>query len=112
MLIYKGGDPKWMENTTPQEMGESMEHWGAWMGKLEQDGQLVSGGSPLCYAGKNISADHVVTDIAAAEFKELVSGYSIVSAENIDEATEIAKQCPIFSYPDITVEVREVMKIE
>ena len=42
MLIYKGGDPKWMENTSKEEMAASMEKWGAWMGMLEQKQQLVS----------------------------------------------------------------------
>ncbi|NQZ88023.1 MAG: hypothetical protein HRU38_01595 [Saccharospirillaceae bacterium] len=109
MLIYKGGDPKWMENTSKVEMAASMEQWGAWMGMLEQKEQLVSGGSPLSYTGNSISQDGVVTDLSSIELKELVSGYSIIKATDIDEATAIAKECPIFNYPDITVEVRAVM---
>jgi len=41
-----------------------------------------------------------------------VTGFSIVKANDIDAAILIAKECPIFSYPDITVEVREVMVID
>jgi len=112
MLIYKGGDPEWMENTSQEEMAASMEQWGAWMGMLEKKEQLVSGGSPLEYSGNSIDQDGVVTDLSSAELKELVSGYSIIKANNIDEATAIAKECPIFNYPNITVEVRQVMCID
>lgn len=111
MLIYAGGDPDWAQNTPPEEMAASMERWGVWMAKLQQDNQLVSGGSPLHYGGKRIK-DGIVTDIAAAEFKELVSGYSVISANDMDEAIKIAKACPIFEYPDITVDVREVQQMD
>lgn len=109
MLIYKGGDPDWMANTTEQEMAKSMEKWGAWMAQLEATEQLVTEGAPLDYSGKRLSNDKVETDIAAAEFKELVSGYSIIRANNIDEATSLAKTCPIFDYPEVEVEVRQIM---
>ena len=108
MLFYKGGDKDWMTNTTPEAMAATMEKWGEWMGMLQEKNQLTSGGSPLDYAGKRLTADGVVTDVSLSEIKELVTGYSIVRANNIDEAIEIAKLCPIFEYPDITVEVREV----
>jgi len=111
MLLYKGGDPSWMENTSAEEMAASMDRWGAWMGKLEADEQLVSGGSPLSYSGVSLDKDGIVTDLASAEIKELVSGYSIIRAKNAEDATAIAKLCPIFEYPNITVEVREVMQI-
>lgn len=111
MLIYKGGDPKWLENTTPEDMAASMARWEAWMGGLQAKEQLVSGGSPLHYSGLSLTVDGVITDISATELKELVSGYSIIKAQSIEDATAIAKECPIFSYPNITVEIREVMQI-
>ncbi|MEP4892565.1 MAG: YciI family protein [Aliiglaciecola sp.] len=112
MLIYRGGDKDWMTNTSPEDMAEAMEQWGQWMANLEERKQLVSGGSPLIYEGKRLTGDGVVTDVSLAEIKELVTGYSIVRTKNIDEAIEIAKECPIFLHPDITVEIREVAQIE
>ncbi len=99
MLIYKGGDHESMQNATPEEMGAIMEKWNAWMADLQEKEQLVSGGSPLNYGGKRVDRDAVVTDISTPEFKELVSGYSIIMASDINAAVEIAKVCPIFSYP-------------
>ena len=111
MLIYQGGDPEWMVNTPKEEIEAAMNKWGEWMASLQQSDQLVTGGSPLHYSGQRISSDGVVTDIAASEFKELVSGYSIVKAKDKDEAVGIAKECPIFSHPGVTVEVREIQQM-
>ncbi len=112
MLIYKGGDPEWHINTPPEEMQASMARWESWMTELAEQGKLVSGGSPLHYAGKRVTREGVVTDIAASELKELVSGFSIIAAESIDEAVAMSKSCPIMEYPDIIVEVREVLKTD
>ncbi len=111
MLIYKGGDPEWMKNASQEEMAAAMARWGAWMGALQEKEQLASGGSPLQFSGKRLDQDGVVTDISASEFKELVTGFSIVRANDINEAISIAQDCPIFDHPDVTVEVREVMNI-
>lgn len=108
MLIYKGGDPQWTIAASEEDMAAAMERWGAWMEELQQKDQLASGGSPLAYSGKRLAHDGVMTDINASEFKELVTGYSIVKADSIDEAVKLARACPIWEYPDIQVEVREV----
>ncbi|MBT0586939.1 YciI family protein [Alteromonas oceanisediminis] len=112
ILLYLGGDPDWAENSSADEMQAAMGEWEAWMNKLSEQGKLVSGGDPLHYAGKRVTADGVTTDIAASELKELVSGYSIIKAATLDEAVDIAKTCPIMNYPDIVVEVREVLKMD
>lgn len=108
MFIYRGGDNKWLENASEQEKAAVMAKWGAWMGALEKKGQLVTGGSPLIPGGKKLTSDGVVTDISASEFKELVTGYSIVKAKDYGEAVAIAKECPIFGHPESRLEVRTV----
>ena len=40
MLIYKGGDPEWMENASQEDMAASMESWRQWMGGLQAKEQL------------------------------------------------------------------------
>src|SRR5690606_41666027 len=62
------------------------------MEALGARGQLVTGGSPLEYEGKRVAPDGVITDIAASELKELVSGYSIVKAKDYDEAVQIDRK--------------------
>jgi hypothetical protein len=111
MLIYKGGDPDF-HNHSPEDIAAVMEQWGEWFMKLDEQGNLANGGSPLHFAGKRISKDFMVTDIAAAELKELVSGYTIIKAKSLEEAVELSKDCPIFHAPIDCVEVREIMQLD
>lgn len=112
MLIYKGGDPEAYANTTHEDMAASIEKWGNWFAELEAEGKLAAGGSPLHNAGKRINKDFVISDIPAAELKELVSGYSIIKAASIEEAIETSKSCPIFESTILEVEVREIKRID
>jgi hypothetical protein len=109
MFVYKSGDPNWAPPSTPAEKQAVMAKWGGWLESLGKKGQLVSGGSPLEFGGKRLKKDGVVTDIAASEFKELVSGYSIIKAESYDEAVKIARECPIFLNEGTSVEIRTVI---
>ncbi|WP_087018009.1 YciI family protein [Thaumasiovibrio subtropicus] len=109
MLIYLGGDPEWHAKTTPEEMAAAMAQWTQWMEVLRSKDQLVDGGVPLEFGGVRVNKEGMVTDIAASEFKELVSGFSLVKAETDEQLMEIIKACPIFNHPEIEVEVRKVM---
>jgi hypothetical protein len=109
MFIYKSGDPSWMAKASAEDKQAVMAQWGAWLGKLGEKGQLVTGGSPLEFGGKRLKKDGVLTDIAASEVKELVSGYSIVKAESYEQAAAIARECPIFRDPGATLEIRTVV---
>lgn len=112
ILLYEGGDPDWHANTPADEMQAEMAKWGVWMETLSAKGQLVSGGDPLHNGGTRLDANGVATDIGAAEFKDLVSGYSIISAVNIEDAIAIGKTCPVFSDASVTVQIREVLEME
>lgn len=112
MLIYKGGDPEWMRNASQDEIAASMARWGAWMGALQAKDQLASGGSPLEFSGKRLTKDGIITDIVSFEFKELVTGFSIIRAKDIDAALAIAKECPVFNHSGISIEIRAIMSID
>ncbi len=81
------------------------------MAGLGEKGQLA-GGEPLQPHGKQVNGKaKVVTDGPFIEAKEMVGGYLIVNAKDIDEAVEISKGCPIFE-EDGKVEVRQLQKME
>lgn len=110
MFLYRGGDQKWMTSASAEEKQAVMAKWGAWLGALGEKGQLVAGGSPLEHAGKRLlKKDGVLTDIASAEVKELVSGYSIIKADSFEQAAAIARECPIFRMEGAQVEIRVVL---
>jgi hypothetical protein len=108
MFIYRNSNTSWREDATPDQIQAVMAKWGAWLGTLGAKGQLVTGGSPLESGGKRLRKDGLVTDLAAAEVKELVTGYSIVKAESYEQAAAIARECPIFHDPGASVEIRVV----
>jgi len=108
MFIYKGGDAKWMATASVTEKAAVMAQWGTWLNGLGEKGQLAAGGSPLEFTGRRLTKDGIVTDIAASELKELVSGYSVVKADSLDKAIALARECPIFLHEGAIVEVRPV----
>ncbi len=106
LYIIRGGQEK-MIDASPEYLQEHMQQWSEWMGGIAEKGQLV-GGQPLEYAGKTlIESGTKIIDRPLAEGKELVGGYIIVKAENLDEACELAKGCPGFAH-GTTLEVREL----
>tara|TARA_R110002072_G_scaffold256513_2_gene415353 strand:- start:1978 stop:2319 length:342 start_codon:yes stop_codon:yes gene_type:complete len=109
LYLFRGGDARRLDSS-PEEMQEHMQKWGNWMQGLAEKGSLVDG-LPLAKEGKVLSKDgNTATDGPFAEGAEIVGGYLIVNAENMEQASEIAKGCPIFEHEG-TVEVREIMSM-
>jgi len=110
LFLFRGGDAA-RAQTSPEEMQEHMQKWGAWMQGLSQKEVLV-GGLPLDKGGKVVEkAGEVITDGPFAEGKEIVGGYLMVKSESLDGAVDISKGCPIFEHEG-TVEVREIMPMD
>ena len=52
------------------------------------------------------------TDQSLPEVKELIGGYSVVAADSLDAATELAKGCPFLANnPDGTIVVRPIIQM-
>ena len=109
MLFHSEPNPN-ME-PTPEEIQEEVKAWQDWMGGIGAQGKLKNPGDALGFEGKTMHADGSVTDGPYAEVKEIVGGFIVVSAENIDEATELAKGCPALTNGG-KVEVRDIMVFE
>lgn len=96
---------------SPEAQQAHMQKWFDWVQKLTDEKRYV-GGEALLPGGKTITGPKkVVTDGPFAESKEVVGGYFVVLAKSLDEAVDIAKQCPDYGLNGI-VEVREVMKFD
>ena len=94
---------------SPEQMQERMN----WLGSIAAQNKLVDKGNtllPIPGSAKTVKPNNVVPDGPYTEIKEFISGYIVISAENIDEAVEIAKLNPIFEQVGGSIEVREVMK--
>jgi hypothetical protein len=85
---------------------------GAWYEKYGAAGKLAAGGERLQEAqtARTVRASGV-TDGPFIETKEVLGGYSLIDADSIDEAVEIAKTWPGVDRGWITIELRPVMEM-
>src|SRR5262245_65337086 len=100
MYIFRGGGYASPGAVSPTELQQHLAKGNAWVDGLSKAGKLA-GAHPLEHpaAGKTIRGrDKVVTDGPYAESKDLVSGTLLVEAASLDEATVLARGCPIFEF--------------
>jgi len=105
MFLFRGGSTP----TSPEEMQAQMQKWMTWIQRLREEGKYVAG-DPLQGGGKVLTSRKIITDGPFAEGKEIVGGYFLVRAETLDQAAEMAKDCPIFENGG-SVEVRPIQVV-
>jgi hypothetical protein len=105
MFVFRGGETP----TSPETMQAQMQKWMTWIQRLRDQGKYIAG-DPLQAGGKVLTSRKIITDGPFAEGKEVVGGYFLIRAESLDEAAEMAKDCPIFENGG-SVEVRAIQVI-
>ena len=93
VFAYKGGGMA----ETEAEQQAAMQAWGAWFGEL---------GSAVVDAGNPFNGSRTV----GAEGTPGLTGYSIVSAANLDAASKLAAGSPVLANGG-SVEVYEVLEV-
>ena len=107
LYVYRGG----RRPSSPQDAQAVMQQWMTWLQDLATRGHIKDQGQPLEPTGKVVRGkEKSVTDGPYAEVKDLVGGFSIILAKDLDEAAELSKGCPVFDGGG-SVEVRPVMKM-
>ncbi len=92
LFVYRNATGS-MRKMSPEEMQQNMEKWGAWISEGMQKGWMLDPGDGLTEEGR-VVRPKVVTDGPFVESKEVVGGFSIIQAETIAAAAELAKSCP------------------
>jgi hypothetical protein len=106
VYLYRGVEA----GRSPERMQQSLQKWMAWMKQLSDQGHIKDSGQPLELSGRVVKGkEKKVIDGPFAETKEIVGGYTVIEAADLDEAVELSKGCPIFDGGG-SVEVRAVMK--
>lgn len=85
VLLYTGGSA----GTTADERDRAMQAWGAWFGKLGD--KIVDMGNPFSEHTKNVSNGAVHDGAVGTP----ATGYSIVKADSLNAAADLAKACPV-----------------
>src|SRR5271154_1588023 len=83
---------------SPQQLQERMQRWAKWFKELESKGHLALYGHPLDTAGGAVGKDKKggVSDGPYAETKDIVIGFSVIEAKDLDQALTLAAACPVF----------------
>ena len=92
---------------SPEAMQAMVKTWQDWIGGIAAQGKFVATNA-LSLNGKTVKGSTVISDGPYAEVKEIVGGYIVVNAEDIDDAVKLSEGCPTLATGG-TVEVREVM---
>ena len=112
LYLYRIGDSAQQQAMgTPERAQQSMQRWMAWM--QERPLMIHRGeGQPLERTGKVVRGQkRTVTDGPFTEAKDLVGGFTVVEARDIDQAVELSHGCPILEGGG-SVEVRPVMRMD
>lgn len=92
---------------SPEQMQSNIQQWMDWFGGIAAQGKIFHA-NRLSFEGKTLKTNHVITDGPYAEVKEIIGGYVVVKAANLDEAMKLAEGCPILSHGG-HVEVRSIV---
>jgi hypothetical protein len=81
---------------SPEEMQQMLQKWQTWIADGLQKGWMLDAGDALKTEGRVVKTRKVISDGPFIEVKEMVGGFSIVQADTLDAAAELATGCPIF----------------
>lgn len=107
LLIRSEGDC--VEKMTPEVHRVHFKKVVDYINRLKSEGRLISA-QPLTMTGSILQgAGAAFKDGPFAETKEVIAGYYLFKAENMEEAGEIAKAHPILvDAPSSRIELREI----
>jgi hypothetical protein len=83
-----------MARMTPEEMQQNLQKWSNWISEGIEKGWMLDPGDALAKDGRVVTPK-LITDGPYIESKEFVGGFTIVQADSIDAAAQIAKGCPV-----------------
>lgn len=109
LLLFRNapsGDPA----PSPEQLQNITKPWFDWIGNIAAQDKLSSRGNRLDFEGTTVRPNNVVTDGPYAEIKEIMLGYIVVKTNSLEEATELAKGCPVLLMGG-NVEVRGIVEI-
>jgi hypothetical protein len=106
-LLLMRGDHN--PDASPAELQARMGNYMEWMGQMMAEGRMVVG-QPLEPRGALLhDAGTAVTDGPFLEPKEIIGGYVIVRAVDMDDAVEVARGCPLLHH--CRIEVRPLVQM-
>ena len=110
-LLLLHEDIQKMNELSPKEMQEIANAHMNWARKLVEAGNLISGDGLQEGGVFIIGKDCIVKDGPYLESKEIIGGYYLLQADNLELIIELAKDCPTHHFGG-TTEIRPIMDME
>ena len=111
VMLYRRSPEVNRATMGPEQAQQTMRKWQAWFKQMTDKGQLKNIGQPLDDGGRLVGGSkRTVIDGPYSETKDVIGGYSIIEAGDLDEAAAIAAGCPVIEAGGL-VEVRPVRQL-
>lgn len=109
LLLFRGG-PQYLPASSPEEVKEVISpKWRSWMEGLVKNGHFAEGQRLVGGTGAVLKGTKPqVTDGPFAEGKEIVAGYLVIKAKDLEQAISLMQGCPILEHEDASTEIREI----
>lgn len=107
-LLLIREDLRRTELLTPEQMQQEIRVMVKWVEELTKTGNFIQG-DPLENEMRLATSKKIVSDGPYIEAKEGVTGFTLVKAESIDQAAELAMACPLVQNGHIKIEVRPIL---
>lgn len=104
LLIFRRDFTTNEAQPSPEELQQHLQQWKEWFGELSAQDKLARQLQRWDGQGMVVNPKGI-TNGPYAEIKESIGGLIIIKATDYDEATEIAKGCPVLQLGG-TVEIR------
>jgi len=108
VLIFRMNITDKEAQPTPEQMKIYLKRWDKWINNIAAQNKLAEGGNHLSREGSVLRPNNVLTNGPYTEKRESVAGYIIIKAMDLNEAIDLAKDCPILQGEGTSVEVRKV----
>lgn len=100
-----------IKNLSPKEMEELGNAHFNWATKLGENGHFISGDGLQDSATNITGKDCIIKDGPYLESKEMIGGYYLLQAKDLDTVIELAKDCPCHLWGG-TTEIRPIADYE
>ena len=106
MILLRENDEAWAKLSAEQKQ-VLMQDYFAWVRQL-RDGNHMRGGDPLARGGRVLrTSGGEIVEGPYTETKEVITGYFMIEAADLDEAARLARGCPALGHGE-SVLVRPV----
>jgi len=107
-LLLIREDLRRVEQLTDEQMQNEITIMTRWVEELTKSGNFIQG-DPLENGMRIATANKVLSDGPFIEAREAVTGFTLIKAETIDQAAELAMACPLVQKGQIKIEVRPIL---